>query len=182
MVHAIHISTRGWAGHLMFRLDSIVRGVDEYMQWETLHAFVRGEAMLFIWCKVILHFLLWSEVEMGLYLRQLPFVFCLVLFLRPPQYLEFSCQLLSNTFFLVSTTTLFSLFHSVYQCWTIASRKPLLVSTVNTTTNSIIGDMLLVYSDFADNAKTIPANEMSFSITIPSDLGDTCSTTGACVV
>jgi hypothetical protein len=56
------------------------------------------------------------------------------------------------------------------------------VSIVNTATNSIIGDMLLVYDDFADNAKTIPANETSFSLTIPSDLGDTCSTAGACVL
>lgn len=56
------------------------------------------------------------------------------------------------------------------------------VSIVSTATNSIIGDMLLVYSDFADNSKTIPANETSFSITIPSDLGDTCSTAGACVI
>jgi hypothetical protein len=56
------------------------------------------------------------------------------------------------------------------------------VSIVNTATNTIIGDQLLVYSDFADNSKTIPANETSFSITIPSDLGDTCSTAGACVL
>jgi hypothetical protein len=56
------------------------------------------------------------------------------------------------------------------------------VSIVNTATNTIIGDQLLYYSDFADNSKTIPANETSFSITIPSDLGDTCSTAGACVL
>jgi predicted carbohydrate-binding protein with CBM5 and CBM33 domain len=56
------------------------------------------------------------------------------------------------------------------------------VSIVNTATNTIIGDQLLYYSDFADNAKPIPANETSFSITIPSDLGDSCSTAGACVV
>ncbi|KUJ21369.1 uncharacterized protein LY89DRAFT_681896 [Mollisia scopiformis] len=56
------------------------------------------------------------------------------------------------------------------------------VSIVNTATNTIIGDMLLYYSDFADNAKTIPANETSFSITVPNDLGDTCSTAGACVL
>jgi predicted carbohydrate-binding protein with CBM5 and CBM33 domain len=56
------------------------------------------------------------------------------------------------------------------------------VSIVNTATNTIVGDQLLYYSDFADNAKTIPTNETSFSITIPSDLGDTCSTAGACVV
>jgi hypothetical protein len=56
------------------------------------------------------------------------------------------------------------------------------VSIVNTATNTIIGDQLLYYSDFADNSKTIPANETSFSITIPSDLGTTCSTAGACVL
>lgn len=56
------------------------------------------------------------------------------------------------------------------------------VSIVNTATNSIIGDQLLYYSDFGDNSKSIPANETSFSITIPSDIGDTCSTAGACVV
>ncbi|RDW69790.1 hypothetical protein BP6252_08810 [Coleophoma cylindrospora] len=56
------------------------------------------------------------------------------------------------------------------------------VSIVNTATNTIIGDMLLYYSDFADNAFTIPANETSFSITIPSDLGSTCATAGACVI
>jgi predicted carbohydrate-binding protein with CBM5 and CBM33 domain len=56
------------------------------------------------------------------------------------------------------------------------------VSIVNTATNMIIGDQLLYYSDFADNAKTIPANETSFSITIPSNLEDTCSMAGACVV
>lgn len=56
------------------------------------------------------------------------------------------------------------------------------VSIVNTATNTVIGEQLLYYADFADNAKTIPANETSFSITIPSDLGSTCSTAGACVV
>jgi len=56
------------------------------------------------------------------------------------------------------------------------------VSIVNTATNTIIGDELLVYDVFASNSVTIPANETSFSITIPSDLGDTCSTAGACVV
>jgi len=56
------------------------------------------------------------------------------------------------------------------------------VSIVNTRTNTFIGEQLLYYSDFVDNAKTIPANETSFSITILSDLGDTCATAGACVV
>jgi len=56
------------------------------------------------------------------------------------------------------------------------------VSIVNTATNTIIGDMLLVYADFGDNSKTIPANETSFSLTIPSDLGSTCATAGDCVL
>ena len=56
------------------------------------------------------------------------------------------------------------------------------VSIVNTATNTVIGDRLLYYPDFADNAKSIPANETSFSVTIPSDLRETCSTPGACIV
>jgi hypothetical protein len=56
------------------------------------------------------------------------------------------------------------------------------VSIVNTATNTIIGSPLLTYADFADNSKSIPANETAFTITVPSDLGDTCATAGACVV
>lgn len=36
------------------------------------------------------------------------------------------------------------------------------VSIVNTATDTIIGEQLLYYSDFADNAKMIPANETAF--------------------
>lgn len=56
------------------------------------------------------------------------------------------------------------------------------VSIVNTATNTIIGSPLITYSDFGNNAYAIPANQTSFSITIPSDLGTTCATAGACVV
>ncbi|TVY82300.1 hypothetical protein LSUE1_G002247 [Lachnellula suecica] len=56
------------------------------------------------------------------------------------------------------------------------------VSIVNTATNTIIGSPLVTYAVFGDNAKTIPADELSFNITVPSDLGDTCATAGACVV
>lgn len=56
------------------------------------------------------------------------------------------------------------------------------VSIVNTATNTIIGSPLVTYSDFADNGKSRAANELAFSITVPSDLGSTCSTAGACVV
>jgi hypothetical protein len=53
---------------------------------------------------------------------------------------------------------------------------------VNIATNTVIGEYSLYYSDVTDNAKTIPANDTAFSITIPSGLGDTCSTANACVV
>ncbi|KAK0109937.1 hypothetical protein ONS95_002605 [Cadophora gregata] len=56
------------------------------------------------------------------------------------------------------------------------------VSIINTATNTIIGSPLITYSDFGNNAYAIPANQTSFSITIPSDLGSTCATAGACVV
>ncbi|KAH7360371.1 hypothetical protein BKA65DRAFT_183589 [Rhexocercosporidium sp. MPI-PUGE-AT-0058] len=56
------------------------------------------------------------------------------------------------------------------------------VSIINTATNKIIGSPLITYSDFGNNAYPIPANQTSFSITIPSDLGSTCATAGACVV
>jgi hypothetical protein len=53
---------------------------------------------------------------------------------------------------------------------------------VDTASNTAIGVPLLSYPDFADNAKTVPGNETGFEITIPRDLGDACSTPGACVV
>jgi hypothetical protein len=56
------------------------------------------------------------------------------------------------------------------------------VSIVNTASNSIIGDILIMYDDFADNSKTIPTNNTAFSITVPSGLESTCSTAGACVL
>lgn len=55
------------------------------------------------------------------------------------------------------------------------------VSIVETATNSIIGTPLITYSDFGNNAYAIPANQTSFSITIP-DLGSKCAVAGACVV
>ncbi|KAH6720184.1 hypothetical protein BKA61DRAFT_730541 [Leptodontidium sp. MPI-SDFR-AT-0119] len=56
------------------------------------------------------------------------------------------------------------------------------VSIVDTATNQIIGSPLITYSDFGNNAYAIPANQTSFSITVPSDLGSACATAGACVV
>lgn len=56
------------------------------------------------------------------------------------------------------------------------------VSIVDTATNTVIGEPLISWDVFASNSVTIPANETSFSITIPSDLGDKCSTAGACII
>ncbi len=55
------------------------------------------------------------------------------------------------------------------------------ISIVDTASNTVIQE-LLYYSDFADNSKTIPANETSNSFIIPSDLGTQCSVAGACVI
>ncbi|KAL3426886.1 chitin binding protein [Phlyctema vagabunda] len=56
------------------------------------------------------------------------------------------------------------------------------VSIVDTATNSIIGSPLVSYADFANNARPTEADQLKFSITIPSDLGSACATAGACVV
>lgn len=56
------------------------------------------------------------------------------------------------------------------------------VSIVDTATNTIIGDELLVYDVFGSTATTIPANETAFSLTIPSGLETKCATAGACVL
>ncbi|KAF2224119.1 hypothetical protein BDZ85DRAFT_183265, partial [Elsinoe ampelina] len=55
-------------------------------------------------------------------------------------------------------------------------------SIVDTATNTIIGSPLKSWTDFASNSHTIPDDQKSFSVTIPSDLGSKCSTAGACVL
>ncbi|KAF2084982.1 hypothetical protein K490DRAFT_59103 [Saccharata proteae CBS 121410] len=56
------------------------------------------------------------------------------------------------------------------------------VSIVDTSTDSVIGDPLISWSVYASTATGVTANETSFSITMPSDLGDKCSTAGDCVI
>ncbi|RYP01254.1 hypothetical protein DL764_006257 [Monosporascus ibericus] len=56
------------------------------------------------------------------------------------------------------------------------------VSIVKTSTNSIIGQPLISFEDYASTAHTIPADQKSFDITIPSDLGNECATAGDCVI
>jgi hypothetical protein len=55
------------------------------------------------------------------------------------------------------------------------------VSIVNAQTNSVIGQPLISFTDYASNAHTIPANNTAFSITMP-DVGNQCGTAGKCVI
>jgi hypothetical protein len=55
------------------------------------------------------------------------------------------------------------------------------VSIVDTATNTVI-EQLVYYPVFASTATGVTSNETLFSITIPSTLGDKCSTGGACVI
>ncbi|KAM3088973.1 hypothetical protein ACMFMG_000593 [Clarireedia jacksonii] len=55
------------------------------------------------------------------------------------------------------------------------------VSIVDTATNTVI-EQLLSYDSFASTAVGVKPNETSFSITIPTTLGNKCSTGGACVI
>lgn len=56
------------------------------------------------------------------------------------------------------------------------------VSVVDTTSNSVIGSPLVSWDVYASVESTLPANNTEFSVTIPDDLGDQCSTAGACVL
>jgi hypothetical protein len=55
------------------------------------------------------------------------------------------------------------------------------VSIVDTSTNTVISGPLISWDVFASNSVTIPANETSFSITMP-DLAGKCTTAGDCVI
>lgn len=55
------------------------------------------------------------------------------------------------------------------------------VSVVDTATNSVIGQPLISFTDYASNSHTIPANNTDFSVTLP-DVGAQCGTAGACVL
>ncbi|KAJ5247387.1 chitin binding protein [Penicillium chermesinum] len=56
------------------------------------------------------------------------------------------------------------------------------VSVVDTASNTVIGDPLVYWPVYASVATTLPANDTKFSVTIPDDLGDKCTTGGACVL
>jgi len=56
------------------------------------------------------------------------------------------------------------------------------VSIVDTKANKVV-KQLLYWGTYADDkAATLPANNTSFDLTIPTDLGATCATAGACVL
>ncbi|KAI5117687.1 hypothetical protein M0805_003477 [Coniferiporia weirii] len=56
------------------------------------------------------------------------------------------------------------------------------VSVINLKTNSVIGSPLIYWSDYASVSHSIPANNTQFSVTLPTDLGSTCSTAGNCAL
>ncbi|KAK0469495.1 uncharacterized protein EV420DRAFT_1633920 [Desarmillaria tabescens] len=56
------------------------------------------------------------------------------------------------------------------------------VSIVATATNTIIGDALYSWDDYASNQSGVTADDEAWDIMIPSDLGDQCATAGDCVI
>ncbi|KAL2151764.1 hypothetical protein VTH82DRAFT_6862 [Thermothelomyces myriococcoides] len=55
------------------------------------------------------------------------------------------------------------------------------VSVVKTSTNTIIGEPLIEFENYASN-NGVAANNTAFSVTLPSDLGGSCTTAGDCVL
>ncbi|RHZ61035.1 hypothetical protein CDV55_105959 [Aspergillus turcosus] len=56
------------------------------------------------------------------------------------------------------------------------------VSVVDTATNTVIGNTLKSWTDYASTATGVSQDETNFSITIPDNLGSQCSKAGACVI
>lgn len=56
------------------------------------------------------------------------------------------------------------------------------VSVVDTASNTVIGDPLIYWSVYASVATGVTANETSFSVTMPDNLGSQCATAGDCVL
>jgi hypothetical protein len=64
----------------------------------------------------------------------------------------------------------------------IAHEGPMNVSVVNTKMNMAIGGPLISFVSYADESlPQLPANNTNFNVTIPRDLGNTCSVPGTCV-
>ncbi|KAF2645578.1 hypothetical protein P280DRAFT_465386 [Massarina eburnea CBS 473.64] len=80
------------------------------------------------------------------------------------------------------------------QSWTAGEKVPMKVniaaphtgtanvSIIDTASSSPIGEPLIAWSVYASTATGVQANQTSFDVTIPSDLGSKCSTAGACTL
>ncbi|CAI4213435.1 unnamed protein product [Parascedosporium putredinis] len=65
----------------------------------------------------------------------------------------------------------------------IPHEGPCNVSVVDTTTNSVIGDPLIEFESYADEALAqLPANNTAFSVTIPQLAAGQCAVAGQCVL
>lgn len=56
------------------------------------------------------------------------------------------------------------------------------VSVVDLGANSVIGDALISWDSYASTATGVQPGDENFSVTIPSDLPDTCATKGGCAL
>jgi hypothetical protein len=64
----------------------------------------------------------------------------------------------------------------------IPHEGPCNVSIIDTKTNTAIGDPLIEFASYADEAlPVLPANNTNFDVTIPTTLGTACATAGDCV-
>lgn len=65
----------------------------------------------------------------------------------------------------------------------IPHEGPMNVSVIDTATNIAIGVPLITFVSYADESLAVlPANNTNFNVTIPTDLGASCATAGACVL
>ncbi|KAE9365516.1 hypothetical protein N431DRAFT_420702 [Stipitochalara longipes BDJ] len=66
---------------------------------------------------------------------------------------------------------------------TIPHEGPMNVSIINTKMNMPIGDPLITFASYADETlPVLPPNNTNFDVTIPMNIGSTCSIAGACVL
>ncbi|ORY19044.1 hypothetical protein BCR34DRAFT_472488 [Clohesyomyces aquaticus] len=65
----------------------------------------------------------------------------------------------------------------------IPHEGPANVSIIDTATNTVVGDPLIEFDTYADEAlATLPANNTAFSVTVPANLGGKCEVAGECVM
>ncbi|KAG9235082.1 hypothetical protein BJ875DRAFT_375034 [Amylocarpus encephaloides] len=65
----------------------------------------------------------------------------------------------------------------------IPHEGPMNVSIIDTATNTAIGEPLISFDSYADEAlATLPENNTNFNVTVPTTLGASCAVAGACVM